>query len=417
MCSGCAGGLGLLNTWVIVLSLGLLLVPCLLKAETPTEGEPETVKVEVPTGDMPTLSERVKARAQSIIPQGPPEDAPLDDVDSIKIRYVELSDGTKYAVPDEPSTKLERAAVEDIKPEVLERFNQRREMMLKYAAKLLSYPRLAFGVGMLTKEKLSQLIPSKEALRHPILALQGKLPKKEETATKPASRTIKQRGNDAIQQMLLSLNHLAWTHPEIIANSNEAGFALSAGLTGIGMAGNKGFGAGMEVGFSLGFNWERGAMTFELFHDAERINLVVGVAAKIAGSTKALMHIRAGDHIEAEPLSGKMYYLPGPNVMETTRTLHTGLMLQAGLGTVPPFLPFPFNLYQEGGITRTPWLRATAALTGDNRFTVQGGLVNIGKTALGGLANVAKKLASFVTNPCAFFRYMKQPPAETKGPA
>lgn len=140
-------------------------------------------------------------------------------------------------------------------------FLQRRRTILSSAARALQLMRYGIGIGSVAGEKISYI--TEKIRKRPISPRE--------------SRTLKERSQAIIENMLRALERKLWSSARVIADYNEVHFFIAPTTFAFGggrvQTANgeemRGWGGGYNLGFSIGFNRQKKAAVFEIVREVE----------------------------------------------------------------------------------------------------------------------------------------------------
>ena len=290
-----------------------------------------------------------------------PSNEPRTDVETIRIRYLTTPKGSTYVIPDQPWTIGQRDEFSKLTAKDRKTFHQRRLATLEFFAAFLD--KYTSKIGSLAAAKASLSMQGYHFIPTP-----GGPPPPEGVSSQvfkePDPKDWDRAGKQIAQSFLNAASQQIWSHPSILAKSNEGGISLSIGLgggagVGGGSRGNFAFFRNFHLGLSLGYDWEKNRLTLDLFSDVERNQKVTGAYAMIETTGRLMGYVRSTpSNGEIESSRGRTHYPPIPVMLfHTPNTFGSGFMLGMGIGTAPPLIPIPTYTFMENRVTRRPWIR------------------------------------------------------------
>lgn len=249
-----------------------------------------------------------------------------------------------------------------LSPEKQEKFLKIRKNYVTGAAKILSYSKLALGMGSLISDKIKQYYRASKSvtmkvLRKPhLMAVDVPLPK----------RSLNERAAGIIQRTLEAIDRKLWTEAKLIVAKNETLLTIGLSPLWVSGIGNKVRGGSVEVGIHIGYSSDTKGFVFEVYSSSEKIVygfgpvLAFGLTPKIG----VLMTVQDADDLIMKRV-GSMYY---PTLAPTyTGTMTNSVVIGTNYApsTVPPMVLPPVmadaSTYRAN-VTRTTVLRISLSL-------------------------------------------------------
>lgn len=268
-------------------------------------------------------------------------------------------------------TEVAQKRLESLSAEEQESFLSTRSEFLRLAAIAFQKLKWGFGVGSVIKNKISFYQDKRDIKKHLNIAdslegdardtlLSAVLSYEEQLLQRQKAfkeQSFKEKADEVILKMLLSLDRSLWDGAPIVSRANEFGlmFALGPQLE-TGSAEGKKWGGLLDVGLSLGFNRDQKALIFQIFRDKEKF-----VSTQMPGIFIAGVVLKAGLMVSNQrkemTSEGTSFYppmAPGFSTM-TDRSFNVGF--SSGL-TWPPS-PLGDILTYSNSSQRRIWLRAS----------------------------------------------------------
>ena len=279
---------------------------------------------------------------------------------------------SQYIIGISPQdTETAQKRLESLSPEEQESFLSTRSEFLRLAAIAFQKLKWGFGVGSVIKNKISFYKDKRDIRKNLAIAesLEGDekgtlvsavLSHQEQLLERQRifrQQSFKEKADEVILKMLLSLDRSLWDGAPIVSRANEFGlmFALGPQFETGSSAGKK-WGGLLDVGLSLGFNRDQKALIFQIFRDKEKF-----VSTQMPGRFIAGVVLKAGLMVSNQrkemTSEGTSFYppmAPGFSTM-TDRSFNVGF--SSGL-TWPPS-PLGDILTYSNSSQRRIWLRAS----------------------------------------------------------
>lgn len=260
--------------------------------------------------------------------------------------------------------------LEKLDEEERKSFLTTRSEFLRLAASAFQKLKWGFGVGSVVKNRISfyrdrrdikkQLAyadtledgDQRDTIISTVRSFEGELYEKQNAYK---AQSFKEKADLVILNLLYNLDRNLWEGAPIVSRANEFGVMLALGpQLEVGLKSGKKFGGLFDVGISLGFNRDQGALIFQIFRDKEKL-----VSTQMPGIFIAGVVLKAGLMVSNQKneltTEGSTFYppvAPGFSTM-TDRSFNVGF--SSGL-TWPPS-PLGDILTYTNSNQRRVWLR------------------------------------------------------------
>lgn len=235
---------------------------------------------------------------------------------------------------------------ESMTPESQRKFQDMRVLFLSNAARILSSTKFVFGAGSVVGDAMS-------FVKVKTLKVIGKNPE----VTSKEQRTFRQRSHEAVASILTGIDYKLFSQAPLVIESNEFGVSVSAGIVAETGVLRKGGGGAEELGFSLGFNKDKKAFVFEIFHNSENFDNTKAAVSVIGIVGKA--GVAMGRRQGTETLKGSSFYPPAVPGYSTSSSDYFSAGLSSSIGLPPP--PLADLLTFTNKSERRVWIRVTVS--------------------------------------------------------
>ncbi|MBC7420087.1 MAG: hypothetical protein H7328_05115 [Bdellovibrio sp.] len=139
---------------------------------------------------------------------------------------------------------------------------------------------------------------------------------------------------ELIKNIITAFDQKLWQQAPIVAESNEFGGFMAGGLMIEGGQPHKGYGGLIDIGISLGFNWEEKALAIQIITDVERYRSTILPSVFLAGAVGKGGFYIANQKQELKTTGTSFYPAFFPGFSSTTPNSFTS-GLSSGF-TIPP---------------------------------------------------------------------------------
>lgn len=284
-------------------------------------------------------------------------DEPVATAVAPKVAFQETQDELRlitdknvvYSIPLKPSDPSLQQIYNEMPDEMKVEFQQKRRDILKSLIQSLRFTKFGLGMGSVIGDKITWV---KEALIRPFQMREMKnfegpmewFTETDSTEYEPKEKAPKQkiseRGNQAINAMLVGMDKSLWERAPLIAHSNEYGIVIAAGsMAEAGVRGKGGFGGQYSLGVALAVNKDSKAAVFQIFQSVENFkSTILPFAAYLGFNVRLGVYIAeqspGREHLRTKGTSDYPIAVP---VFKSDSPSSFSTGMSAGLFPPPPF--------------------------------------------------------------------------------
>lgn len=244
--------------------------------------------------------------------------------DREKDLYVLKSKGITVEIPRISSDEKKRALFDELTPEMQDKFLSRRLFVLSYTLKFFSNIQYTSGIGALFKERLFYVFHrNKNKLSN--------------------AKTVIERSERITKSIVLGLDNVILDSPRIFIDSNEFSVFIAGNIQSLTGVKDKGHGASVDLGISLGFDIKNKAVVGQIFRviDTYKNTDLPAITSIGVGPRAGFLFRSVNNDEHMTAFHGEGYIPPAVPVYKQKGSKHA---IMGGTITVVGFPPPPTDL-------------------------------------------------------------------------